>query len=104
MPGSLFFLLVFLGGGLIAFIYVRWAQANYPESWQWELLLIGVPFAWGFLLFLFALLPSEGIGFSLLYATLFGLFQVFVNRYLWMPQMLRLMPRRPEPPDTNKQR
>lgn len=35
-----------IASGAMIVIYIRYALANYPNSWRWELLLISSSFIW----------------------------------------------------------
>ena len=86
-----------IASGAMIVIYIRYALANYPNSWRWELLLISSSFIWGIVMGSIVF-PQIFSGAQLvLCLALTGAVSVFLNRYLGVPNMMYALPKKPAP-------
>ena len=100
MAVILLFAAILSAGALIGIIYLRWAHANYPKSWRWELLLMGVPFALGALFSFWVYSPAPNLGGRILFALAMGLTIVFLFRYVGLSRLTNAIPPRKPPKGT----
>jgi hypothetical protein len=84
-----------IASGAMIVIYIRYALANYPRSWRWELLLIGSSFIWGVVMGSIVFPEIFSGGQLVLYLVLTGAVSVFLNRYLGVPRMMFALPKKP---------
>ena len=91
-------LLILLGVANIV-VYVRYAQANYPQSRRWEYMLIGVPFLLGSAIG--AVLAGKDFPsvFFVLFVLGNGAAFAFLYRCLYVQNMQHVMPKRVTPRD-----
>lgn len=91
---------VALGASII--VHLRYAHANYPKSWRWELLLLGSTFVWGCIAGAAALMRDFS-GYAFLFGTLsFGITAAVLYRMLFVKNMRRIIPKRPLPIDKDR--
>ena len=95
-------LLVILGTGLY-YSQLRYAKANYPNTWQWKCVLFASSFVFGFCaVFLFGY-QGLMLGRLLTIATLFGLFTGLGFTFLFPANMQASYPKREEPSDPDQE-
>ncbi len=86
-----------VASGAMIVIYIRYALANYPKSWRWEVLLIGSSFIWGVVMGLIVFPQIYSGGELLLCLVLTGAVSVFLNRYLGVPRLMYALPKKQAP-------
>ena len=86
-----------IASGAMIVIYIRYALANYPKSWRWELVLIGSSFVWGVVMGSIVFPQVFSGGQLMLCLALAGGVSVFLNRCLGVPRMMHSLPKKAAP-------
>ncbi len=80
--------------GILIAAYLRYAHANYPKSWRWELLLVGVPFVLGCVLGTALFMGDFSGGSLVLIVLVIGSVVAVLYRFLYVSNMRQVIPKR----------
>jgi hypothetical protein len=89
--------------GVTITAYLRYAYANYPKSWRWELLLIGSPFIVGSIMGILLFTTDFRGGILILIAMTLGFAFVVLFRFFSMYRLQHLIPKRRESDDNDRE-